>query len=80
MQCPVITSSVGALGFPIRNGIEALVADSVGEFASALHRLIGSEELRRELGLKAREMIIRSFGWDGIATQFLGLVVEAQRR
>ena len=79
MQCPVITSSVGAMGFPIRNGAEALVADSVEEFANALRRLIESEELRRELGSKAREMIAGSFGWDSIGARLLDLVEEAKR-
>jgi glycosyltransferase involved in cell wall biosynthesis len=77
MQCPVITSSIGAMGFPIRNGIEALVADSVNEFAAALDRLLCSEELRLSLGSNARDMIVRLFTWDRIGAQFLDLAEEA---
>jgi glycosyltransferase involved in cell wall biosynthesis len=77
MQCPVITSSIGAMGFPIRNGIEALVADSVNEFVAALDELLCSEELRLSLGSNARAMIVRLFAWERIGSQFLDLAEEA---
>ena len=77
MQCPVITSSLGAQGFPVRHGFEALVADNVDDFSSALRLLSGSPELRRVLGANAREMIVRSFNWEYIGTQFLEMAEEA---
>jgi glycosyltransferase involved in cell wall biosynthesis len=70
MGCPVITTSVGALGFPIRSGIEALVANSAEEFRVALTRLTASEELRRTLGRNAREMVVKHFDWAQIGAAF----------
>jgi len=70
MGCPVITTSVGALGFPIRSGIEALVANSAEEFRAALTRLTASEELRRTLGRNAREMVVKHFDWAQIGAAF----------
>jgi len=61
--CPVITTSVGALGFPIRHGAEALIADSPAEFRQGLRQLVESESLRRRLGTNARGMILRDFDW-----------------
>jgi glycosyltransferase involved in cell wall biosynthesis len=74
MQCPVITTSLGAQGFPVRNGSEAMIADSIEEFVVALRQLSGSEALRRELGRNARDMIVRAFGWERIETSMLELV------
>jgi len=77
MGCPVITSSIGALGYPIRNGVDALIADTAEDFAAALRRLIASPELRRQLGANGREMILRHFTWRQLGAQFLALVEGA---
>jgi glycosyltransferase involved in cell wall biosynthesis len=74
MQCPVITTSLGASGFPIRDGIEALIANTAEDFAAALNRLVASKELRRRLGENAREMIVRDFTWQRIGRQLINLV------
>lgn len=74
MACPVITTTVGALGFPVRSGTEAFVADTAGTFRSALESLVASEELRRDFGNKGRAMIIKEFTWEKIAPQMLGTV------
>jgi glycosyltransferase involved in cell wall biosynthesis len=72
--CPVVTTSIGALGFPLRHGIEALVADNVEDFTVALRQLAVSEDLRRRMGENAREMILRDFSWIKLAEQFLNAV------
>jgi glycosyltransferase involved in cell wall biosynthesis len=77
MACPVVTTSIGAMGFPIRDGIEALVADNVEDFTSALRQLIASEDLRRRMGDRAREMILRDFSWITLGDQFLQVVKPA---
>jgi glycosyltransferase involved in cell wall biosynthesis len=77
MQCPVITTTRGAQGFPVRHGIETMIADNPAEFISALRLLISSENLRRELGRNAREMIVRSFAWEKIESLMLELVEGA---
>jgi glycosyltransferase involved in cell wall biosynthesis len=75
MASPVITSSLGASGFPVTSGIEAMIADTPKEFAATLHRVLSSEEFRRELGRNGREMIIRQFDWKQIGKQLLGLTL-----
>jgi glycosyltransferase involved in cell wall biosynthesis len=78
MACPVITTSIGAMGFPVRNGVEAFVADTAETFTMALNQLIASEELRRDMGRNAREMIERHFSWARIGEQFLEVVNGAR--
>jgi len=77
MGCPVITTRVGAMGFPIRSGSEAILANTPDEFISALQQLIDSVEFRRTLGVKARRMIEEKFGWPTLAEEFLGVIEEA---
>jgi polysaccharide biosynthesis protein PslH len=74
MGCPVITTSTGASGFPITQGIEAVIADNATDFASRLKELLSSESLRSQMGAKARHMIERHFSWDSLAPRLLGLL------
>jgi glycosyltransferase involved in cell wall biosynthesis len=74
MSCPVITTSTGASGFPITQGIEAVIADNATDFASRLKELLSSESLRSQMGAKARHMIERHFSWDSLAPRLLGLL------
>jgi glycosyltransferase involved in cell wall biosynthesis len=69
MACPVITSTIGALGYPVRNGTEAMVADTVGEFVSALQSLVQSRELREQIGENGRRMIVARFTWERIGEE-----------
>jgi glycosyltransferase involved in cell wall biosynthesis len=74
MACPVVTTSIGAMGFPIRSGVHAFLADTAGDFAASLRQVISSEKLRRSLGQNARDMIVRDFTWQSIGRQLLELV------
>jgi glycosyltransferase involved in cell wall biosynthesis len=77
MACPVITTSVGAKGFPVRNGIEAFIADTAEQFLTSLKQLVSSAELRTRLGLNGRRMIERDFSWNTIGQQLLAVVSAA---
>jgi glycosyltransferase involved in cell wall biosynthesis len=77
MGCPVITTGVGAMGFPIRSGEEAILATTPDEFIGALQLLTESVEYRRKLGVGARRMIEEKFGWPRLAREFLGIIEEA---
>jgi len=74
MGAAVITTSLGAAGFPITNGEEAIIADTADEFRSAVARLSSSSELRARMGKSARQMMIDHFSWEVIGNQFLDLV------
>ena len=79
MRMPVVTTSLGAAGFPLRHGKEAFIADTAEEFRSSLALLRDSRELRENLGTNARRMIVERFDWDVLADRFLD-VVEPGRR
>ena len=77
MACPVITTTVGAMGFPIENGIHAVIANNAEEFGKALRAMIASVEYRKRLGMQARQMMLDQFSWDRLAEDFLCVVEEA---
>ena len=76
MGCPVISTLLGASGFPVRPGKEAIIADNAEDFAAAIRQVVSSEELRRQLGQSARDMILREFSWLQIGGQLLDLVKQ----
>jgi glycosyltransferase involved in cell wall biosynthesis len=77
MGCPVVTTRIGASGFPVRNGEEVLLADTPQEFSDALRALMDSIDFRRQLGERGRRMVTEKFGWNRLAEDFLGVIEEA---
>jgi glycosyltransferase involved in cell wall biosynthesis len=76
MSAAVITTSLGAAGFPIVNGEQAMIANTPDEFRKAITALTASSDLRLRLGTQARQMILDHFTWDRIGCQFLKLTEE----
>src|SRR5262245_11750558 len=76
MGSPVITTTIGAFGFPIVNGVHAIIADTPTEFRAALKALADSGDLRLRMKNAARQMILDRFTWAAIGRQFLELVNE----
>jgi polysaccharide biosynthesis protein PslH len=74
MGAAVITTSIGAAGFPLVHGQHAMIADTPEEFRIAVAALISSSDLRARLGKEARQMILDQFTWDRIGREFLRLV------
>ena len=58
---PVVTTAVGAEGMSLRDGEEALIADTAEEFAAAVVRLYRDEGLWRRLASNAHAHVERHF-------------------
>ncbi|MFL6333788.1 MAG: glycosyltransferase [Pyrinomonadaceae bacterium] len=58
---PLVTTTVGAEGMSLRDGEEALIADTAEEFAGAVVRLYRDEELWRRLASNAHAHVERHF-------------------
>ena len=58
---PLVTTTVGAEGMSLRDGEEALIADTAGEFAAAVVRLYRDEGLWRRLSDNAHAHVERHF-------------------
>ncbi|MDT5123037.1 MAG: polysaccharide biosynthesis protein PslH [Acidobacteriota bacterium] len=67
MEKPVISTTIGAEGLPVRDGAELLLADTPEAFAEAIVRVLTDEEFARELARRAAETVRAEFGWDKVA-------------
>ena len=74
MGMPVVTTELGARGFPHTPGADVLIADSAADFRRAVGRLVRSAELRHELGVRARRKIVEELDWGRLEGLFLEVV------
>ena len=78
MALPVVSTTIGAEGLPVRDGAELLVADTPEEFANAVVRVLTDDKLARTLGAQAAATVRARFGWDRVAAEFAALCERAR--
>jgi glycosyltransferase involved in cell wall biosynthesis len=61
---PVVSTTIGAEGLPVRDGENALLADGAEAFAGAVTRLLTCKELRRSIGSAGRLLLEKEFTWE----------------
>lgn len=77
MEMPLVSTTIGAEGLPVRDGLELLLADTPESFADAVVRVITDEKLARALGERAAATVRERFGWGGVAARFAELCERA---
>lgn len=77
MEKPIVSTSVGAEGLPVRDGIELLLADTPDSFAKAVIRVLKDGELAGQIGKQAARMVRESYGWNGVAAKFADICQQA---
>lgn len=70
MEKPIISTTIGAEGLPVREGEELLLADEADAFASAVVRVLEDEAFAQRLGARAAEVVRERFGWDKVSARF----------
>ncbi len=60
---PVVSTSLGAEGLPVRDGEHLLLADNPEDFAAAVSRLLASPQLRERVGRAGRQLYESQFTW-----------------
>jgi glycosyltransferase involved in cell wall biosynthesis len=70
MEKPIVSTTVGAEGLPVRDGSHLLLADTPETFASAVVRVLTDERLAREFGASAAQLVREEFGWERVAKRF----------
>lgn len=63
-RCPVITTTLGAYGYEVENGKEALIADDPVAFSRACMAVLTSPDLRRKLTDNAFSAFSQHYTWD----------------
>ena len=72
----IVSTSVGAEGIPVVSGREMLIADKPAEFANAVIELLKDSNMRRDFGIRARELVISEFDMEKIASTVDAIYTE----
>ena len=70
MEKPIVSTTIGAEGLPVRQERELLLADTPEAFAAAVMRVIADEEFAYHLGRRSATLVREQFGWNRVARQF----------
>jgi len=60
---PVVSTSIGAEGLDVKNGVNILIEDDMDKFATKIIDLLMNKELRIRLGKAAREFVTKKYDW-----------------
>jgi glycosyltransferase involved in cell wall biosynthesis len=71
---------VGAEGLPVTDGRDILIADTAGEFASAVVTLMRDPARRVQLERAARDLVVTRYDWSAVAGQLEEALEQAARQ
>jgi glycosyltransferase involved in cell wall biosynthesis len=77
MKKPIISTTIGAEGLPLRDGEHLLLADTAEAFAQSIVRVLSDETLARRLGQQAASEVREKFGWSTVARSFAEICEHA---
>ena len=80
MEKPIVSTTIGAEGLPVRDGAHLNIADTPEAFAAALVRLLTNESLAHELGRNAAQLVREEFGWGKVAADFAEICRRATQQ
>ncbi len=69
MEIPLVTTTIGCEGIPLKHQETALIADTPETFAQATIKLLLEEGLRSTLTTNAYELVTSKFSWEQIHVQ-----------
>jgi sugar transferase (PEP-CTERM/EpsH1 system associated) len=70
MEIPMVSTTIGIEGLPVRDGLDLLVADEPEAFAAAVVRLLREPALGARLAATAAQRVRTEFGWQEVASRF----------
>jgi polysaccharide biosynthesis protein PslH len=73
MEKPIVSTTIGAEGLPVRHESELLLADNPKDFAKEVVRLLTNEPLALSLSQRAAKLVREEFGWYRVAKNFAAI-------
>ncbi len=70
MEKAIVSTTIGAEGLPVKDGVELLLADSAESFADSVVRVLTTPALANSLGQAAASSVRNQFGWETVAERF----------
>jgi polysaccharide biosynthesis protein PslH len=82
MEIPIVSTTIGIEGLPVRHDVELLVADEPEAFAAAVVRLLREPPLGTRLATNAARRVRAEFGWREVASRFASIcgALRTERR
>jgi glycosyltransferase involved in cell wall biosynthesis len=78
-RLPVVSTSIGAEGLPVEDGVHICIADSAEPFARRCLELLNAEDKRKQLANQAWELVSSRFSWEAVAREFETILVNGPR-
>lgn len=77
MELPIVSTTIGAEGLPVRAGVDLFLADTPAEFAGRVVALLQDEASAKAIGAQAAALVRERFGWAQVATRFAEICADA---
>jgi glycosyltransferase involved in cell wall biosynthesis len=78
MEKAIVSTTVGAEGLPLTNGVELLLADEPATFADAVVRVLTDNAYATELGQRAAAVVRENFGWRPVTERFISICAKTK--
>ena len=78
LGAPIVSTTIGAEGLPVRDGEHLRLADSPAAQATAIVELLNRPGEAQRLADNARRFVEQHCTWDAVATQFVSQCLEAR--
>jgi polysaccharide biosynthesis protein PslH len=75
---PMVSTTIGAEGLPVRNEEHLLIADTPDEQAAAIIRLLQNPQVAADLAGNALRLVKDHGSWDSVTTRFLNHCRDAR--
>jgi sugar transferase (PEP-CTERM/EpsH1 system associated) len=80
MEKAIISTTIGAEGLPVKDGVELLLADTAESLAEAVIKVLNDRDLAKALGTRAATTVREKFGWEKVAERFENICEETVAR
>lgn len=74
MERPLVSTTIGAEGLPLENGVHAVIADGAEQFANAVLKLLSDPARAFTMARTGASYVRSNFGWDRAAERFVELL------
>ena len=79
LKCPVVSTSVGAYGYDLRDGVQLALADSPEAFAGSCIRMVRHPEEANEMANRAWRQFLEKWTWEAISPRVWAAVETCLR-
>ena len=76
MEKAVVSTTIGAEGLPLSDGVELLLADEPAAFAEAVVRVLTDSAYASDLGQRAAAIVRQNFGWREVTERFISICMN----